>query len=118
MEEALDPVRLLVKTRIRDLGLNFANVSKAIGRNRAYIQQFIRRGIPDVLAEGEREALASILHVPVDQLRGATPGKGGPKLLAPDGVAASPDELELLRVYRILPVEQRGKAIAIVKALR
>lgn len=65
-----DLVRKLILDRLDELGLDMAEVSRAIGRNPAYIQQFLKRGVPAELRERDRAALAELLKVPEDALRG------------------------------------------------
>lgn len=48
---------------IRDRGETFGSVSRLIGRNAAYIQQFVRRGSPRKLDEGDRRLLARYFGV-------------------------------------------------------
>ena len=48
---------------IRDSGDAYAAVSRLIGRNPAYIQQFIRRGTPRRLSETDRRLLARHFNV-------------------------------------------------------
>jgi len=51
-------------------GEDFAGLSRLIGRNPAYIQQFIRRGVPRRLGEEERRRLARYFSVPESVLGG------------------------------------------------
>ncbi len=51
-------------------GDDFASLSRLIGRNPAYIQQFIRRGTPRRLPEAERRTLARYFGVPESVLGG------------------------------------------------
>lgn len=51
-------------------GEDFAGLSRLIGRNPAYIQQFIRRGTPRRLPEAERRTLARYFSVPESMLGG------------------------------------------------
>lgn len=51
-------------------GEDFAGLSRLIGRNPAYIQQFIRRGTPRKLGEAERRTLARYFSVPESMLGG------------------------------------------------
>lgn len=44
-------------------GETLRSLSIAIGRNEAYLQQFIRRGTPDRLPEDERLKLAQALWI-------------------------------------------------------
>ena len=48
---------------IRSAGESYAAVSRLIGRNPTYIQQFIRRGVPRRLEEGDCHRLASHLGI-------------------------------------------------------
>jgi hypothetical protein len=54
----------------RDRGQDYASLSRLIGRNSAYIHQFIRRGTPRRLPEQERRLLARHFGV-AEQLLGA-----------------------------------------------
>ncbi len=58
---------------IQERGEEFSALSKLIGRNAAYVQQFIRRGVPKKLDEEDRRTLARyfgvdevVLGAPVD----------------------------------------------------
>jgi len=68
--DTADSVRDLVRTTLAQRGLNMSQVSKALGRNHAYLHQFLDRGIPAQLPEAVREQLAGILQVPEAQLKG------------------------------------------------
>lgn len=48
---------------IEERGEDFAGLSRLIGRNAAYIQQFIKRGTPRRLAEADRRILARYFGV-------------------------------------------------------
>ncbi|MEO6434035.1 MAG: S24 family peptidase [Sphingomicrobium sp.] len=52
-----DP-RKMIEQLCRERGDDFAGLSRLLGRNPAYIQQFIRRGVPRRLKEEERRKLA------------------------------------------------------------
>lgn len=56
-------------------GESLAGLSRLIGRNAAYLQQFVTRGSPRLLAEEDRRRLARFLGVPEARLGGPeTPG--------------------------------------------
>ena len=57
----MDPVRRRILPRVKESRSNLRMASRAIGRNAAYLHQFIHRGTPRVLAENDREALAEHL---------------------------------------------------------
>ncbi len=65
-----DLVRELVAKRIIELGLTKAEVSRRLEHNPTYMYQYLVKGSPVELAERERAALAAILRVPEDDLRG------------------------------------------------
>src|SRR5882672_10028287 len=57
-----DP-RLVVERLCAERGEDFAGLSRMLGRNAAYIQQFVRRGVPKRLKEEERRKLARYFAV-------------------------------------------------------
>ena len=114
----LDPVRELIVLRLQQLDMNLARASKTVGKNSAYLQQFVRRGIPRVLPEDVREALAALLEVPPSSLRGTLPAKGGPRATPPQSIAATEAEGELLRRFRLLSPEAQDTALKLIAALK
>lgn len=70
MDTTIDPVRQLIRSTLSERQLNMSNVSKKLGKNHAYLHQFLDRGIPAQLPELVRERLAVILQVPEAQLKG------------------------------------------------
>lgn len=62
------------RCRLRDLaaerGVSLAELSRLIGRNAAYVQQFVRRGSPRRLEEGDRSTLARYFGVSESELGG------------------------------------------------
>ena len=65
-----NPVRALIVRQLDLKGLSMKEVSLSIGRNHAFLQQFLKRGIREVLHENDRPELAKLLSVSEDQLRG------------------------------------------------
>ena len=61
MAEA-DP-RTVLDRLIRERGEDYAGLSRLLGRNAAYMQQYIRLGTPKRLAEGDRRRLARYFNV-------------------------------------------------------
>ena len=51
-------VRAVLERLCAERGEDFAGLSRMLGRNPAYIQQFVRRGVPKRLKEAERRKLA------------------------------------------------------------
>jgi hypothetical protein len=70
-----DP-RLVVERLCVERGEDFAGLSRMLGRNPAYIQQFVRRGIPKRLREEERRKLARYFAVS-EALLGGPAEEGG-----------------------------------------
>ena len=73
-----DP-RAAIERLCRERGEDFAGLSRLLGRNPAYVQQFVRRGSPRKLDEADRATLARYFGV-------SQAAFGGPAL--PDRVAA------------------------------
>jgi transcriptional regulator with XRE-family HTH domain len=80
----MDAVRRRIQALVKREGLTLAEVSRSIGRNHAYLQQFMRRGTPKTLPEDVRHALADFFDVDEAELRlaaaakiGTTPARAG-----------------------------------------
>jgi SOS-response transcriptional repressor LexA len=105
MDTGVDPVRQLIRNALVDRHLNMSSVSKQLGKNHAYMHQFLDRRIPATLPETVREKLAQILNVPEARLKhqggevvGGSPGRvrsvfsaGGDKIPVLGG---GPDEAD------------------------
>ena len=68
-----------IRRLCRDRGEDFATLSRLVGRNPAYIQQFVARGTPRLLPERERAILARHFDIPEyllggDETRSAVAG--------------------------------------------
>jgi phage repressor protein C with HTH and peptisase S24 domain len=59
----MDDVRTTLDQLIRDRGDDYASLSRLLGRNAAYVQQFIHRGVPRKLDEDDRRTLAEYFGV-------------------------------------------------------
>jgi len=57
------PARVFLATLIEDREIDMSTLSREIGRNPAFIQQFLNRGVPRHLKETDRQRLADILGV-------------------------------------------------------
>lgn len=66
--EDTEEIRKKIARLITERGLNYAKVSLSIGKNIAYIQQFIKNGSPRRLGEVERQKLARLLKVNEQEL--------------------------------------------------
>jgi len=62
--------REMLERLCAERGENFASLSRLIGRNEAYIQQYLRKGTPRQLKEQERRTLARYFQIPESMLGG------------------------------------------------
>ena len=93
----LNGPRLALERLCAERGEDFAGLSRMLGRNSAYIQQFVRRGVPKRLGEEERRKLARYFGVS-EELFGGPADRGRAKGLAvvkrhPVMVSAGPGAL-------------------------
>lgn len=65
-----DDVRTCLDALIRERGEDYSSISRLLGRNPAYVQQFIKRGTPRRLAEEDRLKLAAYFRVSEQRLGG------------------------------------------------
>jgi len=65
----MDP-RIVLERLCTERGEDFAGLSRMLGRNPAYIQQFVRRGVPRRLGEEERRKLARYFSISESLLGG------------------------------------------------
>jgi phage repressor protein C with HTH and peptisase S24 domain len=100
-----DPRHVLERLCV-ERGENFASLSRLIGRNDAYIQQYLRKGTPRQLPERERRTLAKYFQVPESMLGGmpedvaASFGELVPVLRSPVRASAGPGAI---------PADERGR---------
>ena len=93
----MDP-RLVLERLCAERGEDFAGLSRMLGRNPAYIQQFVRRGVPKRLKEEERRKLARYFSISETMLGGPPEKETGPGGLVsikrhPVSVSAGPGAL-------------------------
>jgi SOS-response transcriptional repressor LexA len=74
----MDDARTLIVSRLREMGMTLSDLSLQVGRNHAYFQQYVKRGIPARLPEEIRGRVADILKIDEQQLRIA--GLSSPKI--------------------------------------
>jgi phage repressor protein C with HTH and peptisase S24 domain len=65
----MDAVRKLILEKVDERGTNLAELSRKVGRNHAYFQQFIHRNVPVDLPEKIRGKAAAELGVAEDDLK-------------------------------------------------
>jgi phage repressor protein C with HTH and peptisase S24 domain len=98
--------RQVLEQLCAERGENFASLSRLIGRNDAYIQQYLRKGTPRQLKERERRTLARYFQIPETLLGGlpnddeAAFGELVPVMRMPVRASAGPGAL---------PGEETGK---------
>lgn len=63
MTDFADDPRATLDRLLQEKGIDYARLSAVIGRNAAYIQQYIKRGSPRRLAEQDRARIAAYLGV-------------------------------------------------------
>jgi len=64
----MDKVRELIKDGMRKKGMSMKALSESLGRNHAYIQQFIERHSPAKLPPALAPKLAALLEIPLREL--------------------------------------------------
>lgn len=69
-------VRETLERLVRERGDDYASLSRLLGRNAAYVQQFIRRGVPRKLDEEDRRTLARYFGVAEETLGGPSAPRG------------------------------------------
>lgn len=98
----MDSVRDKIRDALRDKGLTLVSVSKRLGKNPSYLQQFLERGSPKKLPEDVRHSLATLLGIEESDLR-HTDQKRLP-------TASKPSKLSSQVETHILPVIGRVQA--------
>jgi phage repressor protein C with HTH and peptisase S24 domain len=66
----MDAARSAIVSRVAELGLSLSELSLKVGKNHAYFQQFVKRGVPTRLPEGVRGQVAEILGLDERLLKG------------------------------------------------
>lgn len=90
----MDDVRTRLDQLIRDHGEDYKSLSRLLGRNLAYVQQFIHRGTPRKLDEDDRRTLAEYFGVDESIL-------GAPARVAASGKAVATVRDDVLLVPRL-----------------
>ena len=76
-----DP-RITLEQLCLERGTDFATLSRFVGKNPAYVQQYIRRGTPKVLGERERGLIARYFDID-EEVLGGPRGSGASRSLVP-----------------------------------
>lgn len=94
--QEIDPRQRLLELSQRR-GVSLSSLSRLIGRNGTYLQQFIRKGSPRKLLEGDRRTLAEFFGVAESEIGGAEEKSYNPAVKLP--LSARDDEW--IRVPRL-----------------
>jgi phage repressor protein C with HTH and peptisase S24 domain len=100
-----DP-RIALEQLIRERGEDYASLSRLLGRNSAYIQQFIKRGIPRKLDEDDRRILAQYFGVSEQSLGG--PASETPRIVEAVEVSEARRASELVLVPYVSAMASAG----------
>lgn len=98
--------RLALEQLIRERGEDYASLSRLLGRNSAYIQQFIKRGVPRKLDEDDRRILAQYFGVSQQILGG--PPENAPRTIDAVETGKSRRASELVLVPYISALASAG----------
>jgi len=79
----MDPPRRQLLALAEARGVSLSSLSRLIGKNASYLQQFLRKGSPRKLEENDRAVLARFFGVAEDQL-GGSPEKSAAAAVARD----------------------------------
>jgi transcriptional regulator with XRE-family HTH domain len=77
MTATTEQVRVTLERLAAERGDSLADLSRMIGRNAAYVQQFIRRGTPARLSEDDRLKLAQYFGIDERELGAREPWMPG-----------------------------------------
>ena len=69
----MDEVRTLLERLMKERGDDYLSISRLLGRNAAYVQQFLKRGTPKRRREDDRRVLARYFGVDEQRLGGPPP---------------------------------------------
>ena len=83
----MSDARARLEQLIRERGEDYSSLSRLLGRNPAYVQQFIRRGVPRRLGEEDRRLLARYFRIDEAELGGPS---GAGKIASTDRLIAVP----------------------------
>lgn len=90
---------MAIRQRLDELiaarGEDYASLSRLIGRNPTYLQQFVKRGVPRRLSEDDRRKLASHFGI-AERLLGGPVERAGHAVMARPGVGTSAGDYVLI----------------------
>lgn len=143
--DILDPVmpdrhaRQYLESALREIGVPLRTASLAIGKNQAYLQQYIKRKNPRWLPEQQREALVKLYGVDPERLKpppvptltndtfseaypvphggGYGQNQGNVNPPDPTQLIDEPRLIELIRIWCSIPNDRRQLALDILRNL-
>jgi SOS-response transcriptional repressor LexA len=92
-------IRSRLDALIASRGEDYASLSRLLGRNASYIQQFIKRGVPRRLSESDRRILAQYFGIAEHLLGG--PAEESRAILPRPGLARAADDYVLIPQYQV-----------------
>ncbi len=97
----IDQIRIHIDRLIKEKGKNYRSLSMAIGKNEAYLHQYINKGSPRRLPEQQRRKLAALLDVDEQQLT---------DIKLPKSVETSPKTAQNTIIEMISPIMDKNGA--------
>jgi hypothetical protein len=88
-------IRLRLDALIAARGEDYASLSRLLGRNPTYVQQFVKRGVPRRLSEDDRRTLAQHFGI-AERLLGGPEERAGRAVMARPGAVASGSDYVLI----------------------
>jgi SOS-response transcriptional repressor LexA len=92
-------IRSRLDALIASRGEDYASLSRLLGRNASYVQQFIKRGVPRRLSESDRRILSRHFGIAEHLLGG--PAEEGRAILPRPGLARAADDYVLIPQYQV-----------------
>lgn len=90
---------IVIRQRLDELitthGEDYASLSRLIGRNPTYVQQFVKRGVPRRLSEEDRRKLAGHFGI-AERLLGGPPERAGHAVMVRADTASRPHDYVLI----------------------
>jgi len=87
----MDRIRKLIEGRRIERNLDYKELSAALGKNHAYMQQFIKRGIPSELKDRDLRKLAELLDLEEELI-----GSSAPALPSVPAAGGLIDEIDVM----------------------
>ncbi len=99
-----DAIRTRIAQLLHEKGITMSAASRTMGRNHAYLQQFLKRGSPRHLDRDAAAALAALLEVPAESLLPERPQRPLPAGNAVPIAAPPPQSVSTGLLPRNVPV--------------